>query len=141
LLSEDVYRSALQHLQIVFPERSYHSYLVVSPGLAMRLQALSFDYVVVRGRKYWALSRSTSAKNSQIIVNIGGGEKHAGELMDIIAVGDTKGAAPDILLGCVRWLSPVGRSQLKSDNTLYVLSVLSWPCDTCLIILAGRIKR
>jgi len=120
-MDEMMYHNVMRHLQIWFPERRYHSHLIVGPGLPMRLQILTFDYVIVRGRKYWAYNRSVTPKNSQVLVEIADGEVRAGELMDIVAVGDTQSIAPDILLGCVRWLVPIPLDEIVEDNNMCVL--------------------
>ncbi|KAI0364657.1 hypothetical protein BV20DRAFT_1057013 [Pilatotrama ljubarskyi] len=107
-LHDDVYFAFLTYMQGRYPLQGYHSDIALSPhpgSIMLPRIAITFDYVVIAGYRYYAARRSSDPSNSLCLFRVSeAGATWVGQIEDIVAFDVTESRRE--LFVYVRWLRP-----------------------------------
>ncbi|KAH9848059.1 hypothetical protein C2E23DRAFT_845126 [Lenzites betulinus] len=109
-LPTDVYFTFVAWMNTRSPMQAYHSdvALTTNPN-SIRVANLAtvFDYVVIRGHRYYAASRATSGVNSVALCRVSGaGASWIGQIQHIVVYEDATSGVRE-MFAHVRWFRPV----------------------------------
>lgn len=116
------YRAVLRHLHANFPQWHLHSSLALPRHIdsqPLERQAIFFEYVILRGHRYYASKMAGSRNSALIEVSVPVTHPSAidvscGELVEIIQF-QQNASTPILWFGRMRWFRPCDRSTTSTS--------------------------